>query len=42
MIFFVENPDQIKPMGLASRRIAEEKFDVHKVNANMLEIMGLE
>ena len=41
MIFFVENPDQIKPMGLVSRRMAEEKFDVHKVNANMLKIMGL-
>jgi len=41
MIFFVEHPTQIEPMGLASRRMAEEKFDVHKVNANMLEIMKL-
>jgi glycosyltransferase involved in cell wall biosynthesis len=41
MIFFVEHPAQIEPMGFASRRMAEEKFDVHKVNANMLEIMGL-
>ncbi|KAA0875743.1 glycosyltransferase family 4 protein [Nitrincola tapanii] len=41
MIWFIENPDQIEPMGLASRKMAEEKFDVHKVNARMLEIMGL-
>ena len=41
MIWFIEHPDQIEPMGLASRKIAEDKFDVHKVNARMLEIMGL-
>ncbi|MBU1297373.1 MAG: glycosyltransferase family 4 protein [Gammaproteobacteria bacterium] len=41
MIWFIENPDQIEPMGLASRKMAEDKFDVHKVNARMLEIMGL-
>ncbi|CAN8142755.1 galacturonosyltransferase WbtD [uncultured Thiomicrorhabdus sp.] len=41
MIWFIENPVQIEPMGLASRRMAEEKFDVHKVNARMLEIIGL-
>jgi hypothetical protein len=28
-------------MGLASRKMAEEKFDVHKVNARMLEIMKI-
>lgn len=41
MIWFIEHPEQIEPMGLASRKIAEEKFDVHKVNARMLDIMGL-
>ncbi|MBO1926316.1 glycosyltransferase family 4 protein [Thiomicrorhabdus sp. 6S2-11] len=41
MIWFIENHEQIEPMGLASRKIAEEKFDVHKVNARMLEIMEL-
>lgn len=41
MIWFIEHSDQIEPMGLASRKMAEEKFDVHKVNARMLEIMGL-
>lgn len=41
MIWFIENPDQIESMGLSSRKIAEEKYDVHKVNERMLEIMGL-
>lgn len=41
MIWFIENSEQIEPMGLASRKMAEEKFDVHKVNARMLEIMGV-
>lgn len=41
MIWFINHPEQIEPMGLVSRKMAEEKFDVHKVNARMLEIMGL-
>ena len=41
MFWFIENSDQIKPMGLASRKMAEEKFDVHKVNKEMLKIMGI-
>jgi glycosyltransferase involved in cell wall biosynthesis len=41
MMWFVEHPEKIEPMGLVSRRIAEERFDVHRVNASMLEIMGL-
>jgi len=41
MIFFIEYPDQIEPMGIAGHRMAEERFDVHKVNVKMLEIMGL-
>ena len=41
MIWFIENSEQIEPMGLASRKMAEDKYDVHKVNARMLEIMGL-
>ena len=42
MIFFIEHLAKIESMGLVSRRMAEERFDVHRVNANMLEIMGLE
>lgn len=35
------SPDRIATMGNRSRAIAEEKFDVHKVNANMLGKMGI-
>jgi len=41
MIWFIDNSDLIKSMGIASRRIAKEKFDVHKINTQMMEIMGL-
>jgi len=41
MIWFIENRDQLDGMGKTSRRIAEDKFDVHKINAKMLQIMGL-
>jgi glycosyltransferase involved in cell wall biosynthesis len=41
MIRFIEEPDLIVSMGQRSRLIAEEKYDVHKVNAVMLEAMGL-
>ncbi|MBE0469913.1 MAG: glycosyltransferase family 4 protein [Methyloprofundus sp.] len=41
MIWFIEHTEQIESLGLASRKMAEERFDVHKVNARMLEIMEL-
>ena len=41
MIWFIEHSDQIEPMGIASRRMVEEKFDVCKVNAIMLDMMNL-
>lgn len=41
MIWLIENPDSWQAMGLASRKLAEERFDVHKVNTQMLRIMGL-
>ncbi|MEZ4599290.1 MAG: glycosyltransferase family 4 protein [Syntrophotaleaceae bacterium] len=37
----IENPSLIKKMGLASRAIAEEKYDVKKVNRVILENLGL-
>ena len=40
MIWFIENVYQIESMGIASRKIVEENFALHKVNAKMLEIMG--
>jgi glycosyltransferase involved in cell wall biosynthesis len=43
MIWFIENPSSIPLMGTASRRIAEEKFDVHKINEKLMQIMlGIE
>ncbi len=41
MVSFIENPDQIIQMGKASRELAEYKYDVHKVNAFMLQEMGV-
>ena len=41
MIWFIENSNQIESMGIESRRMVEEKFDVRKVNTIMLDIMNL-
>lgn len=41
LLRFVEQPDLAQSMGAASREIAVERYDVHKVNAIMLREMGL-
>lgn len=41
MRHLVENPQLIAPMGAASRHIAEDKYDVRKVNAALLTAAGL-
>jgi glycosyltransferase involved in cell wall biosynthesis len=38
---FIDDPSLISLMGDRSRQIAEDKYDVHKVNAEMLMAMGL-
>ncbi|MFB9146798.1 glycosyltransferase family 4 protein [Halomonas alkalicola] len=38
---FIDQPELVARMGQRSRAIAEEKYDVHKVNAVMLEAMGI-
>ena len=38
---YLSDPTIIQPMGAQSRRIAEQKYDVHNVNAVMLEAIGL-
>jgi glycosyltransferase involved in cell wall biosynthesis len=38
---FIDDPGLIARMGARSRQIAEEKYDVHKVNAVMLKAMGI-
>ena len=42
MVEFVKNPDLIPRMGAASRRLAEEKFNVHEVNAALLRALRLD
>ncbi|NMG16643.1 glycosyltransferase family 4 protein [Aromatoleum bremense] len=41
MLRFIEDPVLVARMGARSRRIAEEKYDVHRVNAVMLAEMGI-
>jgi len=38
---FINEPELIERMGKESRRIAEERFDVHQINQILLEAMGL-
>lgn len=38
---FIEEPGLAARMGSRSRQVAEEKYDVHRVNAVMLQEMGL-
>jgi glycosyltransferase involved in cell wall biosynthesis len=39
MLQFVKNSGLVAQMGLESRRLAEERFDVHKINARMLKVL---
>lgn len=41
LIELAENPGLARAFGLAGRKRAEAVYDVHKVNADMLEAMGL-
>lgn len=41
MIWFIEHHHQWQRMGQRSRALAEEKYDIHKVNAQLMEIMGI-
>jgi glycosyltransferase involved in cell wall biosynthesis len=41
MLRFVEHPDLIASMGTESRRLAKERFDVHVINANLLEVLKI-
>jgi glycosyltransferase involved in cell wall biosynthesis len=38
---FIDHPELIPSMGKRSREIAIERYDVHKVNAAMMDVMGL-
>lgn len=39
MCLFIEKPELIAQMGLESRRLAEERFDVHKVNEKLIGLL---
>ena len=41
MIWFIENQEKIKIMGQNSRILAEKKFDIHEVNKEILNIIGI-
>ena len=41
MIWFIEHPEAVQEMGKQSCQYASEKFDVNKVNAEMIRIMNL-
>src|SRR5450830_71258 len=41
MLRFVETPALIERMGLESRRLAEDRFDVNKINQRLIEILGV-
>ena len=41
MIWFINNKDKIQIMGKQSRKLVEKKFDVRKVNEEMLRIMNI-
>jgi glycosyltransferase involved in cell wall biosynthesis len=38
---FINHPELIQQMGERSRKIAEEKYDVHKVNEVIMRGMGI-
>lgn len=42
MIWFIENRDRWEGMAAASRKLAEERFEVGKVNSEMLRILGIQ
>ncbi|WP_289098626.1 glycosyltransferase family 4 protein [uncultured Pseudoalteromonas sp.] len=42
MIWFIENQEHWQSMANNSRKMALEKFDVHKVNADLIRIMELD
>lgn len=42
MLKFIERPLLVETMGRCSRRLAEERFDVHRANRRIMVVMGFE
>jgi glycosyltransferase involved in cell wall biosynthesis len=38
---FIDNPELIASMGVASRQLAEERFDIDRISTTMLDAMGI-
>ena len=38
---FIDHPELVADMGIESRALVEARFDIHKVNATMIDEMGL-
>lgn len=41
MITFIERPESIAKMGARSREIAEQRFDVNMINAQIIEVLSI-
>ena len=41
MHYFIENPSEIQRMGMESRKLAEQRFDINLQNSRLLDLMGL-
>ncbi len=41
MKLFIEHPEKLRPMADAGRKLAEDKFDVHKVNETLIKFLNL-
>ncbi|MBS3947106.1 MAG: hypothetical protein KGZ57_02205 [Dethiobacter sp.] len=41
MLRFVHNPGLVATMGAESRRLAEERFDVNRINQKLMEVLGV-
>ena len=39
MSYFINHPNKIEEMGIESRKIAVEKFDVYKINQKIINIL---
>ena len=42
MNFFLKNPDRCRSMGAVSRQMAEQRFDVTKINAVLMKILEID
>jgi len=42
MCFFIEHPQSVNTMGIAARKMCEEKYAVEKINQRLFEIMEIE